>query len=91
MRIDFWKMHGIGNDFIMLDDRDKTIAGYIDYSDLAVRLCHRRFGIGADGNSQELFYPQQTEMAHDDMPRAQVLRQRCRIIFRVTRKHKIRR
>ncbi|WP_287127121.1 diaminopimelate epimerase [Desulfobacter sp.] len=49
MRIDFWKMHGIGNDFIMLDDRDKTIAGYIDYSDLAVRLCHRRFGIGADG------------------------------------------
>lgn len=49
MRIDFWKMHGIGNDFIMLDDRDKTIAGYTDYSDLAVRLCHRRFGIGADG------------------------------------------
>ncbi|HRF91143.1 MAG TPA: diaminopimelate epimerase [Desulfobacter postgatei] len=34
---------------MMLDDRDKTIAGYIDYSDLAVRLCHRRFGIGADG------------------------------------------
>ena len=49
MRIDFWKMHGIGNDFIMLDVRDKTIAGYIDYSDLAVRLCPRRFGIGADG------------------------------------------
>jgi len=49
MRIDFWKMHGLGNDFIMLDDRDKTIAGHIEYSDLAVRLCHRRFGIGADG------------------------------------------
>ena len=49
MRIDFWKMHGIGNDFIMLDDRDKTIAGYIDYSKLAVSLCDRRFGIGADG------------------------------------------
>ncbi len=49
MYIDFWKMHGIGNDFIMLDDRNKTIAGHIDYSDLAVRLCHRRFGIGADG------------------------------------------
>nr|WP_320191619.1 diaminopimelate epimerase [uncultured Desulfobacter sp.] len=49
MRIDFWKMHGIGNDFIMLDDRNKAIAGYIDYSDLAVNLCHRRFGIGADG------------------------------------------
>ena len=49
MHIDFWKMHGLGNDFIMLDDRDKTIAGHIDYSDLAVRLCHRRFGIGADG------------------------------------------
>ncbi|WP_020585712.1 diaminopimelate epimerase [Desulfobacter curvatus] len=49
MRIDFWKMHGIGNDFIMLDDRDKAIADHIDYSDLAVQLCHRRFGIGADG------------------------------------------
>ena len=49
MLIDFWKMHGLGNDFIMLDDRDKIIAGHIDYSDLAVRLCHRRFGIGADG------------------------------------------
>ncbi|NDY71048.1 diaminopimelate epimerase [Desulfobacter hydrogenophilus] len=49
MHIDFWKMHGLGNDFIMLDDRDKTIAGHIDYSDLAVHLCHRRFGIGADG------------------------------------------
>jgi len=49
MRIGFWKMHGLGNDFIMLDDRDKTIAGHIDYSDLAVHLCHRQFGIGADG------------------------------------------
>jgi diaminopimelate epimerase len=49
MQIDFWKMHGLGNDFIMLDDRDRAIAGHIDYSDLAVNLCHRRFGIGADG------------------------------------------
>jgi len=49
MRINFWKMHGLGNDFIMLDDRDKAIAGHTDYPDLAVRLCHRRLGIGADG------------------------------------------
>nr|WP_321403652.1 diaminopimelate epimerase [uncultured Desulfobacter sp.] len=49
MRIDFWKMHGLGNDFIVLDDRDEAIAGHIDYADLAVNLCHRRFGIGADG------------------------------------------
>ncbi|NWH06454.1 diaminopimelate epimerase [Desulfobacter latus] len=49
MHMDFWKMHGLGNDFIMLDDRDKTIAGHTDYSDLAVDVCHRRFGIGADG------------------------------------------
>ena len=49
MRIDFWKMHGLGNDFIVMDDRDETIAGHIDYADLAVNLCHRRFGIGADG------------------------------------------
>ncbi|WP_321493986.1 diaminopimelate epimerase [uncultured Desulfobacter sp.] len=49
MLINFWKMHGLGNDFVVLDDRDEAIAGHIDYSDLAVRLCHRRFGIGADG------------------------------------------
>lgn len=43
----FTKMHGLGNDFIIIDGR--TIAADIHYSVLAVQLCHRHLGIGADG------------------------------------------
>lgn len=43
--IPFTKMHGCGNDFIFLDCLKEGIDGL---GDLAKRLCHRRFGIGAD-------------------------------------------
>lgn len=49
MELNFWKMEGLGNDFIVLDDRDEAIVNYIPYSDLAIRLCDRHFGIGGDG------------------------------------------
>ncbi len=49
MELEFWKMQGLGNDFIMLDDRSGTLAAYISYSDLSVKLCDRHFGIGGDG------------------------------------------
>ena len=49
MKLDFSKMEGLGNDFVMLDDRDKRIKASISYSDLARRLCDRHFGIGGDG------------------------------------------
>jgi len=42
----FAKMHGAGNDFIVLT---AETAGTADYGDLARKLCHRRFGVGADG------------------------------------------
>jgi diaminopimelate epimerase len=44
----FWKMHGLGNDFILIDNRDGAIreAGM---ADLARKLCERRLSIGADG------------------------------------------
>ena len=42
-------MEGLGNDFIILDDRDGAIEAFISYGDLAEKLCHRRFGIGGDG------------------------------------------
>jgi len=42
----FSKMHGLGNDFIVIDARDKED---IDYNSLAKRMCHRHIGVGADG------------------------------------------
>lgn len=46
MKLHFHKYHGTGNDFILLDNR----GGNINLSRGEVAwLCHRRFGIGADG------------------------------------------
>lgn len=45
----FTKVHGLGNDFVMLDDRGGAISSSHDVSALAVRLCHRQAGIGGDG------------------------------------------
>lgn len=42
----FWKMHGLGNDFIVVDAIHQTIE---NPSALAARLCGRRFSVGADG------------------------------------------
>ncbi len=44
----FWKMHGLGNDYIVIDNRDERISG-TQAADLARRLCERRFSVGADG------------------------------------------
>lgn len=46
--VKFWKLHGAGNDFIAIDGRSSDVnADY--YSNLAKKVCHRHFGIGADG------------------------------------------
>ncbi len=42
----FTKMHGLGNDFIFFENLDNK---EIDYPSLAIKLCHRQLGIGADG------------------------------------------
>jgi diaminopimelate epimerase len=44
----FWKMHGLGNDYIVIDNRDEKISGK-QAAELAKRLCERRFSVGADG------------------------------------------
>ncbi|MDD4363079.1 MAG: diaminopimelate epimerase [Atribacterota bacterium] len=47
--MDFVKMHGIGNDFIVIDYFSKPVPAEIDFNQLAKKLCHRHFGIGGDG------------------------------------------
>ncbi len=46
MMLDFEKYHGNGNDFIIINN----MKGDVSLSNKAIQwLCHRRFGIGADG------------------------------------------
>ncbi len=59
MKLRFTKMHGLGNDFILID-RLRPVETSIEHQalpGLARRLCHRRFGIGAD--QLLLLYPSQ--------------------------------
>lgn len=56
MNLNFTKMHGLGNDFILIDCRDKLLSLQLSvFSDLSKKFCHRRFGIGAD--QMLLLYP----------------------------------
>jgi len=47
MKLDFYKYHGCGNDFIMIDNRDNSFES--DNKKHIASLCSRHFGIGADG------------------------------------------
>lgn len=47
MAIEFTKYHGLGNDFILIDNRSSSTP--VITSEEAVKLCDRHFGIGADG------------------------------------------
>jgi len=46
--VEFTKMHGAGNDFLVLDDRWYRFSDE-ELSDLAATWCPRRYGVGADG------------------------------------------
>ena len=43
----FVKMHGLGNDFVVVSQEDINYSGSL--KDLAVRICNRHLGVGADG------------------------------------------
>lgn len=46
MIVEFTKMNGAGNDFVLIDNRERKITLTRDQ---VVRLCHRQRGVGADG------------------------------------------
>lgn len=46
MDIPFYKFDGAGNDFVIIDNREGR---YNLGTDEIARICHRRFGVGADG------------------------------------------
>ncbi len=48
MELNFTKMQGAGNDFIVIDSRELDLSRHFDMAELARMLCNRRFGIGAD-------------------------------------------
>lgn len=45
--IHFNKYHGAGNDFVIIDNRKGMVSNIS--SELIAKICHRRFGVGADG------------------------------------------
>jgi diaminopimelate epimerase len=62
MGIPFVKMHGLGNDFVVIDDLQGAKSDLT--TDLARKICDRRFGIGAD-QILWLRHPQVTETQAD--------------------------
>jgi diaminopimelate epimerase len=46
MELNFWKMNGAGNDFVMLDNREGAL---VLSSEQIARICDRHCGVGADG------------------------------------------
>ena len=74
--LQFTKMHGLGNDFIIL----KCFRQPIDAPDaLARKLCDRHFGVGADG----LILALPSSVA--DVPVAEFPGQRVRRVYRLTK------
>lgn len=46
MQFNFSKWHGLGNDFVIVNGFTEKID---NYNDMAVKVCDRHFGVGADG------------------------------------------
>lgn len=66
MEIPFTKLHGNGNDFVVIDEYEKTVIPEEMKAEFAALYCDRRFGIGADG----ILYLSKSE---NGMPRMRIL------------------
>ena len=44
----FWKMHGAGNDFVVVETEALDVSD-AEWGELAVQVCDRHMGVGADG------------------------------------------
>ncbi len=49
MGINFFKLHGLGNDYIVIDERKKQVIVEESKKDFAQKVCRRGFSAGADG------------------------------------------
>ncbi|MBP9479087.1 MAG: diaminopimelate epimerase [Sebaldella sp.] len=49
LKLKFEKYHGLGNDFVIFDEKELKDNNIEDYSKLASSVCDRHFGIGGDG------------------------------------------
>ncbi len=49
MLIGFTKMHGLGNDYVLIDERDEEQVPDSRKADFARRVCRRGFAVGSDG------------------------------------------
>jgi diaminopimelate epimerase len=48
-KLPFWKMHGAGNDFVVFETVPGAPADNGDWSQIAISICNRHLGVGADG------------------------------------------
>ncbi|MFZ1247411.1 MAG: diaminopimelate epimerase, partial [Leptotrichiaceae bacterium] len=47
--VKFEKYQGLGNDFIIVNEKELIEKGIPDYNEFAALVCDRHFGVGADG------------------------------------------
>jgi len=47
-KVRFWKMHGLGNDYVVINNIDGRMNGW-NLGEIAKKICRRRFSVGADG------------------------------------------
>ncbi len=56
MELKFSKMEGLGNDFVVFDDRDERIGKNYSYNELSVKLCDRHFGVVLNSSTHDIKY-----------------------------------